>query len=425
VALSDEDGRVTHFVSVERDVTKDTQLRDQLIHSERLAAVGQLVSGVAHELNNPLQSVAGYTELLLQAERRKETREDLEQIRAQADRAAKIVRNLLAFVRRSGSERVTTDINDIVRSTVALRSYEFALANIEVEEQYAEPLPAVSVNREEIQQVLLNLILNAEQAMGATRGSGRLVLRTAVTERGVQVEIQDDGPGIPEPLTGRVFEPFFSTKGVGQGTGLGLSIALGIAEAHDGRLTLEQTSPGACFRLVLPATTAQPAQVCEPSRSPDVPRPATGRRALVADDELPLRQLLQRLLIRRGFAVDTAEHGYAAMALIEQNAYDIIFCDVSMPRMGGLAVYEQLRLSRPQLIPAFALITGDIFDVRLKTLVADGDIAVLSKPFSTAKLDAVVDRVLSDRFLTRTGPNLADPVTVTDPAAVYAPTSDD
>jgi PAS domain S-box-containing protein len=416
VALSDEQGHVAHFVAVERDVTKDSQLRDQLIHSERLAAVGQLVSGVAHELNNPLQSVVGFTELLLQSERRQDTREDLEQIRSEAARAAKIVRNLLAFVRRSGTERVVTNLNEIVRSTIALRAYELAVANIEVEEHYAETLPDVSVNREEIQQVLLNLIMNAEQAMGATRGSGCLVVHTAMTEDGPKVEIQDNGPGIPEALAGRVFEPFFSTKGVGQGTGLGLSIALGIAEAHGGALTLPPTPLGACFRLVLQAASAQPAPVVEPPASSAVGKPLAGRRALVADDELLLRQLLQRLLVARGFVVDVVEHGFAAMALVEKNHYDIVLCDISMPKMGGLAVYDELRASRPQLVRALVLITGDILDVRLKSILAAGEVPVLSKPFSAVKLDEVVNRVLGDRSLTRKGPDRAESVPVGDGA---------
>jgi CheY-like chemotaxis protein len=142
-----------------------------------------------------------------------------------------------------------------------------------------------------------------------------------------------------------------------------------------------------------------------------------GRRALVADDELLLRQLLQRLLVARGFVVDVVEHGYAAMALVEKNHYDIILCDISMPKMGGLAVYDELRKSRPQLICALVLITGDILDVRLKDIIAAGEIPVLSKPFSAVKLDEVVSRVLGDRSMTRTGPARAESVPVRDRAS--------
>jgi signal transduction histidine kinase len=211
------------------------------------------VSGVAHELNNPLQSILGFTELLIDAEERPELRRDLEQVRSEAIRAGKIVRNLLAFVRRSSSERAITHVNDLVKTTISLRSYEFGSANIRLFESYGEGLPAVFINPEEIQQVILNLILNAEQAIRNAQRGGTLTLTTKCVDEMVTIEIQDDGPGVPAALAGRVFEPFFSTKEVGEGTGLGLSIAMGIAEAHGGTLTLVPTSNGACFRLALPS----------------------------------------------------------------------------------------------------------------------------------------------------------------------------
>jgi len=253
VPLVNDRGQTTHFVQMERDITEELRLRGQLIHSERLSAVGQLVSGVAHELNNPLQSILGFTELLIDAEERPELRRDLEQVRSEAIRAGKIVRNLLAFVRRSSSERSIVSVNDLVKTTISLRSYEFATANIRLFESYAEGLPAVVVNPEEIQQVILNLILNGEQAMRGAHRGGTLTVATNCAHHMVTVEIQDDGPGVPAALAGRVFEPFFSTKEVGEGTGLGLSIAMGIAEAHGGSLMLVPTEKGACFRLSIPA----------------------------------------------------------------------------------------------------------------------------------------------------------------------------
>jgi PAS domain S-box-containing protein len=256
VALSDGTGHLTNFVAVERDTTHEAQLRDQLIHNERLAAVGHLVSGVAHELNNPLQSIVGSTELLIAAERRQDARGDLEQIRAAAYRAAKIVKNLLAFVHRSSAERTTADLNDIVERAVALSRYELATTGVELEEEYGDDLPPVLVDCEEIQQIVLNVVRNAEQSMQGADRRGRLSIRTLRTgTSNIAVDIQDDGPGVPPALAGRIFEPFFSTKNVGEGTGLGLSLALGIAEAHGGTLALMPIPSGACFRLTLPTTT--------------------------------------------------------------------------------------------------------------------------------------------------------------------------
>lgn len=399
LALRDAQGALSHFVAVERDVTQETHLREQLVHSERLAAVGQLVSGVAHELNNPLQSIIGFTELLIDAERREEPRSDLEQVRAEAHRAAKIVRNLLAFVRRSAVERAPASLNALVAATVALRKYEFSITGITLEESYADDLPSVVVNREEIQQVLLNLILNAEQAMKPTGRPGHISLRTCATAQGATVEIADNGPGVPATIARRVFEPFYSTKGVGEGTGLGLSIALGIAEAHGGTLELVTGSaPGACFRLTLPSASES---ATAPQATGD-PAPTwtaiPGRRALVADDEPGLRKLLHRLLTRRGFAVDIAEDGLLASNMVELNRYDVILCDVQMPRMTGTQLFDRLRRRQPHLASAFALISGDTLDPSVQAFAETSQIPLLAKPFGAKNLDLVLDEVLARRM---------------------------
>ena len=250
--IDEKSRRVTHIVSVERDISEERQLRAQLIHSERLSAVGQLVAGIAHEINNPLQSVIGMTQLLIRSESRDQTRLDLENVRANGERAATIVRNLLAFARRSALERSVADLSEIARAALALRVYELQNANIVVDEDYAGDLSLVEVNREEIQQIALNLVLNAEQAVRSTGRPGAIRVTTGQLDDSVFLEVADDGPGVPPPLAGRIFEPFFTTKAVGEGTGLGLSTSLGIAEAHGGTLTLRSNNGGAHFRLTLP-----------------------------------------------------------------------------------------------------------------------------------------------------------------------------
>lgn len=251
-ALVDDRGRPTHVVSVERDISEERRLREQLIHSERLSAVGQLAAGVAHEINNPLQSVVGFTELLLGTEDRPDVRHDLQRVRAQAERAAKIVRNLLAFVRQSALERSMVDLGEIVRSMLPLKTSDLQKANITVQEECAAELPLIVASHEDIRQVVLNLISNAAHAIGSTGRPGTIRIRTWSADDCVFAEVSDDGPGVPPSLAGRIFEPFFTTKTVGQGTGLGLSISLGIAEAHGGGLRLVPTDRGASFVLKLP-----------------------------------------------------------------------------------------------------------------------------------------------------------------------------
>jgi PAS domain S-box-containing protein len=397
-SLADDAGRITQLVGVERDITRETELRDRLIHAERLAAAGQLVSGVAHELNNPLQSVVGYTELLLAGERREQPREDLERILSEANRAAKIVRNLLAFVRRSCGERQHASLNDLVQSALELRAYEFRVANIEIQTDYANDLPPVHINREEIQQVLLNLLLNAEHAMKTGGGRGKLRVRTMTCDIGVAVEVQDNGPGVPPAVAGRIFEPFFSTKEVGDGTGLGLSIALGIAQAHGGMLTLADAGQSACFRLTLPTGAANTSTDIRGGSRVPVRSALAGQRALVADDEDGVRRLLQRLLTQRGFAVDVAVDGQMATKLLQECDYDVILCDLKMPNVDGLALYERIRRNQTAILDRFIFVSGDILNPQLQSLSDSSHMLLISKPFDAATLDKVLSEVHVRRF---------------------------
>jgi PAS domain S-box-containing protein len=249
--IVDPSGRVTHFVAVIRDITDELRLREQLVRSERLAAIGEFLSGVAVELNNPLQTIIGTLELLLDQPLESGVRADLERTRFDAGRAGRIVRNLLAFVQQPPNERVLIDLNETVQSTLSVRSYELALAGIKVTEDYAGVLPVVLANRDEIQQVLLNLMVNAQQAMADSDGSRVLSIRTHMIGSDAVVDVRDTGPGIPAAIAGKIFEPFFTTRQAA-GTGLGLSLSVGIAAAHRGRLELVPTPSGSCFRLTLP-----------------------------------------------------------------------------------------------------------------------------------------------------------------------------
>jgi PAS domain S-box-containing protein len=255
-------GRVTHFVAVIRDTTEELRLREQLVRSERLSALGEFVSGAAHEINNPLQSIIGSLELVLEHDLDPVLRTDVDRARFEAGRAGRIVRNLLRFVRQAPDERLLLDLNEVVKATMSVRAYELDVAGIVIREEYAPLLPLVLGNREEIQQVILNLVMNAEQAMSDATGARVLTVRTLMIGVDAAVEVRDTGPGIPTELTGKVFEPFFTTKSAGAGPGLGLSLSLGIANSHRGQLELVAAPVGCCFRLRLPgAGFAGPAAV--------------------------------------------------------------------------------------------------------------------------------------------------------------------
>jgi len=250
--IVDDAGRVTHFVVVIRDITEELRLREHLVRGERLSAIGEFVAGVAHELNNPLQSVIGTLELMLDQQQDPALRVDLERTRFEAGRAGRIVRNLLTFIRQTPNERLLVDLNEIVKSTVTVRAYELQMAGIETRENYSRLIPLVLASRDDIQQVLLNLIINAQQAMVAGSSTRVMSVRTFMIAGDAVVEVLDTGPGIPVPIAGRIFEPFFTTRSLGSGAGLGLSLSLGIAHAHNGKLELVPTASGCCFRLTLP-----------------------------------------------------------------------------------------------------------------------------------------------------------------------------
>jgi PAS domain S-box-containing protein len=388
VALRNGAGTITHFVAVERDVSEELRLRDQLVHSERLSAVGELVAGVAHEINNPLQTIVGCVELLLD-EHVDHTlmRRDLEIVRREAGRAGHIVRNLLSFVRRSAPDRVLADINHLVKQTAELREYHLHQQNITLLVQCTpEPLP-VLVDREEIQQVVLNLLLNAEQAIESPSARGTIVIRTMRLDDQQIVEVLDDGPGIRPELRGRIFEPFFTTKEVGEGTGLGLSIAHGIAAAHGGSLVTCDSPVGACFRLSLPAYRSS---AILPARAPangDAPT-----RVLIVDDEEPIRRLLGRLLAKRGYEVAEATNVDEAVALTETFKPGLVICDVRMPDGGGIALYRRLRDEQPNARRGFIFITGDLSSMQpLESEVSDA--VTLAKPFTAAELDALLAQI--------------------------------
>ena len=391
VALRDANRRITHFVGAERDIGQELKLRDQLVHSERLSAIGELVAGVAHEINNPLQTIIGSVELLLEDRPDQGSRHDLEIVRREAARAGQIVRNLLSFVRRSAPDRSTADLNDIVRSVVELRGYHLQQRNITLATEL-QPAPApVLVNREEIQQIVLNLILNAEQAMLSAE-VGRTITIRSFSESGQHiVEVADDGPGVSAQMRGRIFEPFFTTKDVGQGTGLGLSISHGIAAAHGGSLTLRQAGAGACFRLALPVPDTAPLLTLPPVATPS-------RHVLIVDDEAPIRKLLARLLERRGFDVLEAETADAALAITDATSLALVLCDLRMPNSDGANLYRTILLRHPELEHSFVFITGDRSTLDGDELLRE--VPVLVKPFSAVDLQALLTSLGLEESLT-------------------------
>ena len=373
-----------------RDVTERKRLEDQardlyhqLLQAEKLAALGQTISGVAHELNNPLATILTWAERLSQRDVDAQMRRGLDTILGESERAAKIVRNLLTFARKRHTTRAMVDLNQIVRETLALRAYEQRVTNITILEALPAGLPLVFADPHQLQQVLLNLIINAEQAMIGANGRGTLILRTwhEPDRDAVVLEVNDDGPGVPDEVQPRIFDPFFTTKDVGKGTGLGLTVAYAIVQEHGGRINLKsQQGGGASFFLELPAgdgplKPAQPAQIERPSNA------AAGARVLVVEDEAALGAAVAESLQDDGFVVERASDGLEALELVRGQHFDLIICDLKMPRLDGTQFYRELETGQPDAARRVMFVTGDVAGTDAERFLEETGCRWLAKPF--------------------------------------------
>ena len=323
--------RGTVVILVE-DVTEQRALEAQLIQNDKMASIGQLVSGVAHELNNPLTSIAGLTELLLEREGRTELpREHLRVIHDQAERAGRIVRNLLTFARKGVPEKTAVDLNDVAARTSLLIVYELQLHGIELESELSPDAVVVLGDRYELQQVLLNLVTNAVQAVGGLPPGKprRITIATSRNESEAILRVRDSGPGVPAHLVAQLFTPFFTTKAAGEGTGLGLSLSYGLVKSHGGELTYEAPPDGGAeFRVTLPAyrSAAAEAEAAPASRGRD-----SVQRVLVVDDDPGVHRLVSALLAPEGLVVEAARNGEQGLRLLRERHFDLIIADAHVP----------------------------------------------------------------------------------------------
>lgn len=375
------------------DVTDQQQLESQLIQSEKLAAVGQLVSGVAHELNNPLTSIAGLSEFLLeQKELGQKDRGHLKVIHEQAERAGRIVRNLLTFARKGPAERTYVDLNELLNRTLLLMGYDLRLKDIEVDKDLAPDLPGVMGDRHALQQVVLNLLTNAAQAVAENPpGRPRAVGVRTWSDGQVHLRIVDTGPGISPEVRAQLFTPFFTTKEPGQGTGLGLSISYSIVEAHGGHIVIEQPAEGgAAFRVDLPpagpdsgTAVAVPA-VEAPVRGRRSKAAAVQRAILVVDDDPAIQRVVQALFGREGHLVEVARDAAHGFALVAERNYDLIIVDGRVAGAGRLFV-EELLDRDPALKDRTLVATGDVRPTTERALERLG-LRYVRKPFNLRDL---------------------------------------
>jgi PAS domain S-box-containing protein len=388
-----EGQRVTKVLGLVRDITEHRRTEAQLQQAEKLAAMGQLVSGVAHEINNPAAIISGFAQTMLLDDLPPEQRETVQMIYDEATRIGRITSNLLAFARAAGKERGLLDLNDIVRRTFALRSYHLTTLNVTVTLDLDRSEPRVWANGSEMQQMLLNLLINAEQALTSVDTRRDITLRTAAFDEHVRLQVADTGPGIPLSIQGKIFDPFFTTKPEGMGTGLGLSICYGIARDHGGHIAVDsEPGRGAVFTVELPRDQRAQQRLAPPP-APTPSGAAEALAVLIIDDEEGLRRAVINFLTRRGIRAVGVGDGADALTALQGQAFDVIVSDVRMPGMNGREFLERLRREHPTMVGRLIFSTGDTFAPDTIALLRDAGVPSLGKPFDFAKLEALLREV--------------------------------
>ena len=385
-------------VELERAMQMVKATQEQLIQSEKLSAVGQFVAGVAHELNNPLTAVIGFSELLQSAQTDEKTRGHLDRIAKSAHRCHKIVHSLLSFARQEAPERKLVDLHTVIDEVLEIMAYDLRTSNVTIVKEFAPSLPKIMADPHQLQQVFVNILGNARQAIEPFNTEGRIIVRTFTAEGWVAVEFQDNGPGIKPQHLARIFDPFFTTKPAGKGTGLGLSLSYGLIQEHGGKISAtSELGHGATFLIELPVATG-PGPALRRSGTPFPFAQAgapSGKTVLVIDDEQWILDLAGELLRTEGHAVATAASGQQALELMTKQRFDVLVSDWKMPGLNGIRLYEHLLATHPELAGRVLFMTGDVVSDTFQAFLSENHLTCLSKPFAISEFRAAVTRMVN------------------------------
>jgi two-component system NtrC family sensor kinase len=377
-----------------RNISREKELQGQLAQSEKLKAMGELVSGVAHELNNPLSGILGYAQLFLSRPKEDWARRDMERVEANARRCKKIVENLLTFARQSKSEKQSASLNEVIESVISLNEYPFSMDNVEMTRDFDPRVPQTLLDVSRWQQVFINLASNAREAMvGAGSPVRRIAFSTRLRGEEIVVRVEDTGPGIPRHLLGRIFDPFFTTRE--GGTGLGLGLCYGIVSDHGGTISADsEPGRGAVFTIRLPCTHRESTPITPPPSADKPVLAGKSLRALVVDDEQVVREVVTHVLELHGYEVETAVDSTEAFDRLATKGVDVVLTDLRMPgALDGMGLHKRLVKEYPHLSERVVFMTGDILEHGVFREIEDLGLTYVKKPFDIRELARVVNAV--------------------------------
>lgn len=399
--LYGENGAIIGMVSSGQDVTESRRIEQQLAQKEKFAAMGQMMVGAAHELNNPLTAILGVTDLLRERATDDVTRRQVDLVLKQARRAATIVQNLLAFSRPVTLGRTKLNLGDVVSEVLQLEKAALDQKKIRVTLESPDDLPVIEGDRKLLKEVFLNILGNAEQAISAARDHGAIGVSLSRVGDSVRVTFADDGVGIPTESIGKIFDPFFTTKRTGGNSGLGLTICLAVVKEHGGRIEAEsKLGSGATFHVLLPIAAENVSAAPKPAPA-SAAKPALagsgalrGHSVLIVDDEESIREIIQEGLSARGMKAEALGSSEAALAYLATNPCDVVLCDFNLPGMNGEQFFERLQTQQPDKLPRFVFMTGDLFDPAVAERYRQKGAAILQKPFHVSALATLLAELL-------------------------------
>jgi len=360
-------------------------LEEKALLASHLASIGEMAAGIAHEVNNPLTGVLGFSELLTRKDLPEAIRRDVEIIHRGAQRATSILNRMLTFARQRKAERTFTSINEIIETTLELRAYEMETNNIRVTRHLDPELPGTMADATQLQQAFFNIVMNGEMAIRDAHRAGNIWVGTETANGAIRITFKDDGVGIQPENIGKIFDPFFTTREVGQGTGLGLSVCHGIIAEHGGRVYAEsEPGRGTSFIVELPMVAGEKRiDLLWPAGQP--PK-VSGTRVLVVDDEPLVRELLDQELAGEGYRVETVDSAAAALDRLRGHDYHLVLLDIKMPGMSGIELYQQTCKVKPSLAGRVIFITGDTMSPDTSEFLSKTKAPYIAKPFSLEKL---------------------------------------